>query len=34
MKDVKNNKNNMKQYFQATQRCWRYDSPTSLGCLV
>ena len=34
IKDVKNSKNKMKLYFQAAQRCWRWDSPTSLGCLV
>ena len=34
MNVIRNNKNKVKLYFKATQRCWKYDSPTSLGCSV
>ena len=34
MKAIRNNKNKVKLYFKAAQRCWKYDSPTCLGGLV
>ena len=32
IKAATNKNKKVKLYFQAAQRCWRYVSPTSLGC--